>query len=99
MSGELVIMSGENGLIHLENLTEDQQFIDITVKTLAEFECDMDGELKNELLEAETIALAPEDIKENIAELEIGLAEQEYDVMLGYEKTKEGVIAVSIERE
>ena len=49
MSGELVIMSGENGLIHLENLTEDQKFNDIIVKTLAEFECDMDEELKNEL--------------------------------------------------
>ncbi len=48
MSGELVIMSGENGLIHLENLTEDQKFNDIIVKTLAEFECDMDEELKNE---------------------------------------------------
>ncbi len=99
MSGELVIMSGENGLIHLENLTEDQQFIDITVKTLAEFECGMDEELKNKLLEAETISLAPEDIKENTVELEIGLAEQECDVTLGYEKTKEGVIAVSIEQE
>lgn len=44
MSGKLVIMSGENGLIHLENLTEDQQFINITVKTLAEFACDMDAE-------------------------------------------------------
>lgn len=99
MSGELVIMSGENGLIHLENLTEDQKFIDITVKTLAEFECDMDEEIRNELLEAETISLAPEDIKENTAELEVGLAEQECDVTLGYEETKEGVMEISIEQE
>ncbi len=99
MSGELVIMSGENGLIHLENLTEDQKFFDITVKTLAEFECEMDEKLKNKLLEAETIAFAPEDIKENTAELEIGLAEQECDVTLGYEETEEGVMAVSVEQE
>ena len=99
MSGELVIMSGENGLIHLENLAEDQQFIDITVRTLAEFECDMDEELKNELLEAETISLAPEDIKENTVELEVGLAKQECEVTLGYKETETGVLEVSIEQE
>lgn len=99
MSGELVIMSGENGLIHLEDLTEDQQFIDITVKTLAEFACDMDAELKDALLEAETISLAPDEVRENTAELELGLAEQECDVTLGYEETGEGKIEVSIEQE
>lgn len=51
------------------------------------------------LLEAETISLASDEGRENTAELELGLAEQECDVTLGYGETGVGRIEVSIEQE
>ncbi len=50
MSGELSIVSGENGMVELADVNCDSEYLDIKMKSIIEYESDMNSVEKGELL-------------------------------------------------
>lgn len=96
MSGKPGIIGCKNGAVDLEQPETTDEFFDVTVKSIVEYESDLPQEDKNMILQSEEVCQIESLEAEEQSEIAVDTGEGETMVSLGVKEEGDGKIGVSL---
>lgn len=97
MSGKPSIISCNNGLVSLDQPNSNDEYFDICVKAIVEYESDIPEDEKENILQAEEIYKINPSESEKEEDITLETANGEIDISMGMKEEGNGKIGISIE--
>jgi hypothetical protein len=97
MSGKPSIVSCNNGMVALSRPNSDDEYFDICVKSIVEYESDIPEVEKENILQAEEIYEINSSESEKEEDITLETGKEEIDISMGMKEEENGKIGISIE--
>lgn len=97
MSGKPSIISCNNGLVSLDQPDSNDEYFDVCVKAIVEYESELPEAEKEKILQAEEIHKINPSESEKEEDITLETVNEEVDISMGMNEEEDGTIGISIE--